>query len=73
MCQVTHIGAITLPYSVNTTVLLESGGTTEKGLRLTLGVDNEADLAWLNDALASGNVLWALRVGGHGFLPRGVW
>ncbi len=57
MCQVTHIGAITLPYSVNTTVQQECWGTTEKGLRLTLGVDNEAALAWLMDALASGNVL----------------
>jgi hypothetical protein len=28
-----------------------------EGLRLTLGVDNEAGLAWLMDALASGNVL----------------
>jgi hypothetical protein len=52
MCHLTHIGAVTLPYTVNTTVLRESEGTTEKGLRLTLGVDNEAGLAWLEDALA---------------------
>ncbi len=52
MCHLTHMGAITLPYNVNTTVSQERWGTTEKGLRLTPSVDNDAVLAWLEDALA---------------------
>ena len=32
--------------------LTHMGATTEQGLHLTLSVDNEAGLAWLEDALA---------------------
>lgn len=52
MCSITHMEAIILPYTVNTAVLRRCRGTTQWGLRLTLGVDNEAGLAWLEDALA---------------------
>ena len=52
MCHLTHMGAITLPYTVKTTVLQECEGATEKGLRLTLSVNNEAGPAWLEDAVA---------------------
>jgi hypothetical protein len=51
MCHLTHIGAITLPYTVDTIVLQKCCGTTEKGLHLTLSVDNESGLAWLEEAL----------------------
>ena len=37
---------------MNTDVLKECWGTAEWGLHLTLSVDNEAGLAWLEHALA---------------------
>ena len=53
MCHLTHIGAVTLPYTVDTIVLQKCCGTTEKGLHLTLSVDDESGLAWLEDALVT--------------------
>ncbi len=46
------MSAVTLPYTVNTIVLQKCEGTTEQGPRSSLSVDNEAGLAWLDDALA---------------------
>jgi|SRR5918992_463472 hypothetical protein len=39
-------------YTVNAAVLQECWGTTEWGLHLTVKLDNDAGLAWLEDALA---------------------
>ena len=60
----TQMGALTLRYTARPVVLKECEGTTEQGLRLSLSVDNEAGLAWLDDALAYASAhnrpkLWA--------------
>ena len=57
-------GSYTPTCTANTTVLREGWRTTEQGLHLTLSLDNEAGLAWLEDALAyafthSRRELWA--------------
>jgi hypothetical protein len=51
MCHLTHLGATTLP-TLQTLPCYRSAGVLRSRLHLTLDVDNEAGLAWLEDALA---------------------
>jgi hypothetical protein len=51
LCVPEHTGVIALPYTMKTAALWRCWGHYGVGVLPTVGVDNEANLAWLEEAL----------------------